>query len=572
MMRQLKTTASESNDDGFCLRACKFVLFLSGSMTGLRLSLLVAVGTALISAHSLAQNTSSSPAYRLWRGSPVLESHGVTIDQIMADFVRKHHLPGITMAIVQAPYIPRSAGYGVINVHNDELASTKTMWNIGPITQGFTAVAIMQLKEQGKLSINDPISKYLPDIPKAWGKITILQLLQHASGIPDFRTADYDSARAYNPAQLVDLVRMKPLRFDPGTDVQLSATNFTLLGMIIERAGNMPYHDYIDRYQIKPLHLDSTMFSGDFATQSFLDRPEKPAFNQHEKFDTRVPYISPVEPATGYVDEGSTFTSIDPSASANLSSFGGIWSSAQDISFWDIALAGAVLIKDQADHDLIYKPTTLANGKVVPAMAGWEFTQHGFMEMKGSSPGFSSYLSRFTAPDELVCVTLLTNKEGVDLTDVARKIADAYKTGLGANVNPSKVVTQESKYGVTDTIARIKAYLATQKVPVFAIYDHAANAQGVNLSLRPTEVIVFGNPAVGTKLMQEQQAIAIDLPLRISVWQDERNRVWVGYQNMKGLGSAYGIKDETTLATIDKFLSGLVNNAANIYAYELEAQ
>jgi CubicO group peptidase (beta-lactamase class C family) len=64
----------------------------------------------------------------------------------------EHHLPGLTMAIVQAPYVPRSAGYGKTNIDLDEMASTKTMWNIGPITQAFTAVAIMQLKEQGKLS------------------------------------------------------------------------------------------------------------------------------------------------------------------------------------------------------------------------------------------------------------------------------------------------------------------------------------------------------------------------------------------------------------------------------------
>jgi CubicO group peptidase (beta-lactamase class C family)/uncharacterized protein (DUF302 family) len=564
MKKQFEDTPRTRNGEGRCLGAGERFGFLSGSITALRLSLLVAASATLVVTHSLAQTTFSSPVYRLWRGNPELESHGVTVDQMIADFVRTHHLPGIAMAIVQAPYIPRSAGYGVINVHNDELASTKTMWNIGPITQGFTAVAIMQLKEQGKLGIDDPICKHLPNMPAAWSKITILQLLQHTSGLLDFREAGYDPTRVYSPSELVDLVRLKPLLFDTGTDVRLSATNFILLGMIIERTSNMSYRDYIDRYQIKPLHLDSTMFASDFASHSFLDRPERPGFNQHDKFHTQVPYIDPVEPATGYLQDGSA---LDPMVSANLYSYGGIWSSAQDISFWDISLAGGVLVKDEIDRDVIYKPTTLANGKVVPAMAGWEFTQHGFMEVKGNSPGFSSYLSRFTAPDELVCVTLLTNKEGVDLTGLARQIADAYKTGLGADVNPAKVITQESKYSVPETVARIKAYLARQKAPVFATYDHAANAQSVGLPLRPTEVIVFGNPKVGTKLMQEQQAVAIDLPLRVSVWQDDRNRVWLGYQNTYDLGSAYGIKDEATLAAIDKFLGELAGEAANVYTY-----
>ena len=538
-------------------------------MKRFKLSLLAAASAALFVQSALAQTTAAaSSGYRLWRGNPVLQSHGVSVDQMIADFVREHNLPGIAMAIVEAPYIPRSAGYGVINTQNDELASTKTMYSIGPITQGFTAVALMQLKEEGKLSVDDPVSKYLPDAPVAWGKVTVLQLMQHASGIPDFREADYDCAKSYSPTQLLDLVRSKPLAFKNGTEVQLSATNFILLGLIIERASGMSYHDYVIRYQVEPLHLESTMMAGDFGSKTFLDRPQpKPDANQHDKFHLQVPYINPVEPATGYFGIGATLTSTDPMSTANLYAFGGIWSSAQDISFWDIALAGGVLVKEEADRDLIYKPTKLADGKPVPAMAGWEFTQHGFMEIKGNSPGFSSYLSRFTAADELVCVTLLTNKEGVDLTDLARVIADAYKSGLGADTDPAKIVTQESKYSVPETVARIKASLAAQNVPVFATFDHGANAQGAGLSLSPTQVVVFGNPKVGTKLMQERQAAAIDLPLRVSVWQDERNRVWVGYQNMDDLAATYGIKDRTTLAAMDKFISKLVGMSVNVYSY-----
>ena len=537
-------------------------------MKYLKLSVLAAVSAALVVQPVQAQKTHGSSGYRLWRGETVIQSYGATVDQMIADFVRKHKLPGITMAIVEAPYIPRSAGYGVIDVRKDELASTKTMWNIGPITQGFTAVAIMQLKQAGKLSVDDPVSKYLPDIPAAWDKVTILQLMQHASGIPDFRDAGYENAKTYGPAQLLDLVRSKPLAFKSGTDVQLSATNFILLGLIIERASDMSYHDHITRYQIEPLHLESTMMASDFGSKTFLDRPHpKPGANQHDRFHSEIPFINPVEPATGYVSNGDGLTPVDPQGSANLYAYGGIWSSAQDISAWDIALAGSVLVKDEADRDLIYKPTTLANGKVVPAMAGWQFTQHGFMEIKGSSPGFSSYLSRFTAADELVCVTLLTNKEGIDLTDLARVIADAYKSGLGASTDPAKIGAQESKYSVPETIARLKANLAAQNVPVFATFDHGANAQGAGLSLRPTQVVVFGSPKVGTKLMQEQQSAAIDLPLRVSVWQDARNRVWVGYQNMDALGTTYGISDKATLTAMDKFVSELVGKSANVYSY-----
>src|SRR5262245_33413487 len=201
-------------------------------MKYLKLPILAVVGAALALQPAQAEQPHATSGYRLWRGDTVLQSHGVTVDRMIADFVRKHNLPGITMAIVEAPYIPRSAGYGVIDTQKDELASTKTMWNIGPITQAFTAVAIMQLKEHGKLSVDDPVSKYLPDVPSAWGKVTILQLMQHASGIADFRDAGYQNTKSYSPVQLLELVRTKPLAFKSGTDVQLSATNFILLGLI----------------------------------------------------------------------------------------------------------------------------------------------------------------------------------------------------------------------------------------------------------------------------------------------------------------------------------------------------
>src|SRR5689334_15581443 len=152
----------------------------------------------------------SQPAVEA-RGNPALSVRGKFIDQRIAEFMEKHDVPGLTMAIVQAPYIPRSAGYGRASLAHDELASTRTMWNIGPLTQGFTAVAIFQLQEAQKLDVQAPVSKVLPDVPAAWGKATVMELLQHASGIPDYRTAKgYKDGEAQKPAELLALVKDAP--------------------------------------------------------------------------------------------------------------------------------------------------------------------------------------------------------------------------------------------------------------------------------------------------------------------------------------------------------------------------
>ncbi|MGQ0581122.1 MAG: serine hydrolase [Reyranella sp.] len=494
------------------------------------------------------------------RGKAALSVQGKFIDQRIAEFMEKNGVPGLTMAIVQAPYIPRSAGYGRASLADDELASTKTMWNIGPLTQGFTTVAIFQLHEAQKLDVRDAIGKYLPTLPAAWAKVTIFQLLQHASGIPDYRaSSDYKDGQAFKPADLVALSAAKPLLFEPGTQVRLSATNFLLLGLIVERAGSMSFHDHVTRHQIEPLGLRSTMFAEDFSKKSFRDKP-------HARFKTEIPYINPIEPAVGYRDVEGKLVPMDAKASENLFAFGSLWSSAEDISAWDIALAGGILVKREENRALIYKPTRLDNGTTVPAMAGWEFSRHpGFMEIKGSSPGFSAYLSRFTASADLVCVTLLANREGLDLTGLARDIADAYKAGLGAGVSSDAIVTRESKFSVDETVARLEKLLGEQKVPIFATFDHADNAHKVGMQLRPTKVLVFGNPKVGTKLMQSSQAVALDLPLRLSIWEDERNRVWVSHHAMDRLAAEYGVKDPATVLALERVLDKLVARATDVY-------
>ena len=520
---------------------------------------IVAVVLALLAVPALAPSDAAAQAETV-RGKAALSVRGKFIDQRIAEFMEKHDVPGLAMAIVQAPYIPRSAGYGRASLTDDELASTRTMWNIGPLTQAFTAVAVFQLHEAQKLDIRAAIGKYLPDLPAAWAQVTVFELLQHASGIPDYRTSpEFKEGASYKPAELAALVSAQPLLFKSGTQVRMSATDFLLLGLIVERASGLSFHDFITRHQIEPLGLRATMFAEDFATKSFLERP-------HKRFTSEVPYVNPVEPAVGYREIAGKLVAVDPKASSNLFAFGSLWSSAEDISAWDIALAGSILVKSADNRALLYKPTTLENGTAVPAMAGWEFTRHpGFMEIKGSSPGFSAYLSRFTAASDLVCVTLLANKEGLDLTGLARDIAEAYKAGLGADIESDSIVTRESKFPVDETVARLEAQLAARKIPVFATFDHADNAQKIGMELRPTKVIVFGNPQVGTKLMQDKQAIALDLPLRLSVWEDARKRVWVSYPSVGDLAGQYGVKNTAVVSAMERLLEVLVARSTDVY-------
>lgn len=176
-------------------------------------------------------------------------------------------------------------------------------------------------------------------------------------------------------------------------------------------------------------------------------------------------------------------------------------------------------------------------------MAGWQFYKHrGLMDIKGSAPGFSSFLSRFTHSEELVCVTLMANREGVDFTNLGRRIAGAFGDLLSTNYDDNKLFLLEGQLPAADTVSRLEEALREKGVPLFAKYDHAQNAREAGLELRPTTVLVFGSPSVGTALMQADQSVSLELPLRISVWEDEAGSTWLAFPRLGRLTAEYGLQ------------------------------
>lgn len=500
------------------------------------------------------------------RGNVRVAYQGKSIDQMIYEFMEEQGIPGMTLAIVQAPYIPRVAGYGVTDIEHGNLAAAKTIWPIGPISQGFTAVAVMQLFEKGKLGLNDNIGRYIKNIPEEWKDITILQLMQHSSGIADYsKTEGFAASKNYSPAELVAMVEAEPLSFAPGTDVKESATNFLLLTSIIEKAAKMPYHEFVRRNQIDYLGLKETFFGEELA--KVKQENIASTGNVHEAFKSDKVYISPAETTTGYVEADGQLTAVERVSPTALKGYSDIWASAENVSFWDIALAGSVLIAKPENRAVIYGPTQLANGKVVPAMAGWQFYKHkGLMDIKGNVAGHSAYLSRFTDPSELVCVTLLANKEGVDMTNLARRIAAAFDgSKMGTDMNDGLLYAYESQFSVPETMERLESNITALGIPVFAKFDHGKNAEEVGLELKPTQVIVFGSPKVGTKLMQDNPAISIELPLKISVWEDASGSVWVTFPQMKQMAVDYKMQGNPIIDNMQHLLEKLVIKSASVY-------
>ena len=240
-------------------------------------------------------NTKEHEVMKL-RGSADVSYLGRTVDKMIWDFMEEEGIKGLTLAIVQAPYIPRVVGYGYSDEKQKRLASVNTLWPAGPISQGYAAVAVMQLYEAGKLDLDDHAGKWIQNVPEEWKKITVRQLLHHAAGIPDYRTREaFDSEREWTFGELLELIEDQSLEFEPGTEVKQSASNFLLLTEIIERVSGTAYQEYVKKHQFERLGLSHTSFTGDLKQFKQEDLSLSEYVHQIFKKDER--YIDPAETA-----------------------------------------------------------------------------------------------------------------------------------------------------------------------------------------------------------------------------------------------------------------------------------
>lgn len=150
-------------------------------------------------------------------------------------------------------------GYGFANLTGKTPNAPDTRYHIGSITKPLTATAILILQEHGKLSIDDPVGKYIPNAPAIWDKITLRHLLTHTSGLGDYLPSlNGRYGQAFTPEQLVEVIRALPLDFQPGEKFQYSNAGFILLGAVIERASGQTYGDFMQQNIFTPLHMADT--------------------------------------------------------------------------------------------------------------------------------------------------------------------------------------------------------------------------------------------------------------------------------------------------------------------------
>jgi len=335
-------------------------------------------------------------------------ARGDSIDDLIEQEIMARHIPGLAVAVVQNGKMVKTQGYGYADLNSKKSATSQTVFQLASVTKQFVATGIMSLVEDGKLSTDAPITRFLDNLPTSWNGITIRQLLTHTSGIQDYlgSPAAAKTDLQLDP-QLTKLVRSMGLQFQPGDKWEYSNSNYLLLGHVIERVSGKSYDRFlVDRF-FRPFGMAST----------------------------RRRVVGDPAMAVGYVlaADGSTPKEamfLPPALWDNGD--GGLVSTAEDMAKWDIALtSGRVVSKPSIDE--MYTRVVLNGGKVQDygyAMVVHVVGSHRIIGHGGSRPGVAANYTRWL--DDGTSIVVLANVKvgGNDPYQIARRIAGLYAAAI----------------------------------------------------------------------------------------------------------------------------------------------
>jgi D-alanyl-D-alanine carboxypeptidase len=399
---------------------------LSGSRTILFRRGLLRVAACLgVTISILAQVSAQAP-------SQLSDETRSQIDQIARQVLESTGVPSASVAVVKDGTLAYTHAYGNARLDPPTPATAEMRYKIGSISKQFTATAILMLAEQGKLSLDDPVFRFVPDLTRA-KEVTIRQLLSHTSGYQDYWPQDYVPPFMLSPItanEILTLWARKPLDFDPGTKWQYSNTNYVIAGVIVEKASKMPLLRFLSSNIFEPLGMQSVV-----------------NIDQDHLADT--------DP-TGYMRYA-----LGPLRAAPREGKGWLFAAGElampvtDLAKWDIAMMNQRLLKPSSYHemqrDVLLKngaATGYALGVTVRNQAGHRMLEHG-----GEVSGFTA--ENVVFPDDRAAVIVLTNQDAVNAgSQIARKIAPLLFAGntavVAEKVERARKILEQLQQGKID--------------------------------------------------------------------------------------------------------------------------
>jgi CubicO group peptidase (beta-lactamase class C family) len=331
---------------------------------------------------------------------PLADLRADKVDDFLSGQMQEHRIPGLAVTVIQNGKAVKTEGYGLANLELNVRVTVETVFEIGSVTKQFTAAGILLLAQEGKLSVEERISKYLKGTPDAWSNITIRHLLSHTSGLKSYTGLDgFELTRHLTRAQFIQQMAKQPMEFQPGDSWKYCNTGFNLLGFIIENVSGTNYWAFLRERIFQPLGMNATT--------------------------DRLPRVIIPHRASGYEQANHMHINRDYDLT-DVFSAGAIVSTVGDLAIWNAALDCEALLS-ASSKELMWTPVKLNDGKPTKYGFGWfiESTDgHKNIGHSGSTSGFSASIQRF--PDDHLAVIVLTNTDEQIATTLARKVAAFY--------------------------------------------------------------------------------------------------------------------------------------------------
>ena len=356
--------------------------------------------------------------------TPLAAQDPASIDKAVNEVLTKTGAPSASVAVVKDGKITYTHAYGLARIDPPMPATAEMRYSIGSISKQFTSSAILMLAEDGKLSLDDKMSRWFPDLTRA-NDVTVRELLSMTSGYQDFWPQDYVMPRMLEPVTAQEILNewaRKPLDFEPGTKWQYSNTNYVIAGVIVEKVAGMPLLDFLQRRVFGPLQMTS-VYNTDLA-----------ALGGNEPMRYLRYALGPLRPAP---KEGRGW----------MFAVGELAMTAHDLALWDISLIDQSILKP-ASYKSLETEVELANGVgtryalgVGVGMGdGRRFISHG-----GEVSGFTA--TNTVYPDDRAAVVVFTN---LDATGASSQIATRIGNLLFATTDPATAKTTEQMRKIFD--------------------------------------------------------------------------------------------------------------------------
>jgi CubicO group peptidase (beta-lactamase class C family) len=339
------------------------------------------------------------------------------VDEVFAD-VAKPGSPGCTVAVGRGGKLLYAKGYGLANIEQNVPLTPESVFDIGSTSKQFSAASILLLEKQGKLSVNDDIRKYIPELPDYGKKITILNLLNHTSGLRDylvlFELAGVNTDSVTTDEEALALIaRQKALNFDPGTEWLYSNSGFFLLSVIVKRASGQSLREFAAENIFQPLNMSHTLYRD---SHTLL-------------VPNRALAYDPVEKGPGYRFDVSYFEQTGD---------GAVHTSVGDLLKWDenfytAQVGGKPFLAELQEPGKLDNGKSLdyAKGLFISKYRGLNTVSHG-----GSWGGYRAELLRF--PDQHFSVVCLCNRSDLSTERRAKQVADIYLASVLKDKEPKK--------------------------------------------------------------------------------------------------------------------------------------